>query len=472
MSTPALPGSFPASLFQHQETITMSATEFGHFVLTIAAFLVAVHGLGYLSERLKQPRIVGEILAGVLLGPFVLKLVTPAIYGKLFTFSPNANIVLGFLYQLGLILLMFCSGAEARRLLGRENRKKTIMLITVSDLASFVFVLGLGFLGFIPLQRLTGTLGNHTSALLVLAIATSVTSIPVISRIFWDLGIMRTRFVSLLLGYAVLEDIALWVVLAFATALAKSTPVTTQHLAGTLSSHVLSTFIFMLVAMVIMPSVLRFISNSSWNVLNQASPVGYVVFVLMAYCAVAAAVDVNLQFAALLAGYGIVGGIRGTERERFAVPIDSIARMSFGVFIPIYFAVVGYRLVFGRQFSLGVLLVFFFGSSAIAIFSAALAARLGGFRGLDIANIAITTNARGGPGIVLASVAYDAGIINAAFYTALVITAVVTSQVCGVWLRYVLSKGLPLLSSRPEETWPLFNPRVETRIPVTEEVPI
>jgi Kef-type K+ transport system membrane component KefB len=175
--------------------------------------------------------------------------------------------------------------------------------------------------------------------------------------------------------------------------------------------------------------------------------------------------DVNLQFAALLAGYGIVGGIRGTERERFAVPIESIAKVSFGVFVPIYFGIVGYRLVFGREFSMAVLLVFFFGSSAVAIFSAALAARLGGFRGLDVVNIALTTNARGGPGIVLASVAYDAGIINAAFYTALVITAVVTSQVCGAWLRYILSKGLPLLSSNPEETWPLPVPQTTPALP-------
>jgi len=57
---------------------------------------------------------------------------------------------------------------------------------------------------------------------------------------------------------------------------------------------------------------LRWISNSRWNILHQASPVGYVIFVLMAYCAVAALIDVNLQFAALLAGYGIVGGIQGT----------------------------------------------------------------------------------------------------------------------------------------------------------------
>jgi Kef-type K+ transport system membrane component KefB len=433
----------------------MSAADFGNFVLTIAVLLGAVHGLGYLAERLKQPRIVGEIIAGILLGPFALKLATPGVFGQLFAFSPSANMVLGFLYQLGLILLMFCSGAETRRLLASENRNKTILLITVSDIGSFLFVLGIGALGLIPLARLTGSLGRPSGTLLIVAIGVSVTSIPVISRIFWDLGIMRTRFVSLLLGYAVLEDIALWVVLAFAMAMSKTESLTGQHLGGTVAAHVVSTFVYMIAAMVFMPMVLRWMGRARWNMLNNASPVGYLVFVLMAYCAIAAVTDVNLQFAALLAGYGVVGGIRGTERERLAEPIGAIAKVSFGVFVPIYFGLVGYKLVFGREFSWAVLLVFFFASSVIAIATKALAARLGGFRGLDMVNIAITTNARGGPGIVLASVAYEAKLINAAFYTALVITAVVTSQICGAWLRYVLSKGLPLLSSNPEETWPL-----------------
>jgi Kef-type K+ transport system membrane component KefB len=433
----------------------MPAADFGQFVLTIAVLLAAVHGLGYLAERLKQPRIVGEILAGILLGPFALKLLSPGTYSKLFGFSASAGTILGFLYQLGLILLMFCSGAETRRLLARENRNKTILLITISDVGSFAFVLALGFLGFIPLERLTGPLGRPSATLLIVAIAVSVTSIPVISRIFWDLGIMRTRFVSLLLGYAVLEDIALWVVLAFAMALAKSGSIAGQHLGGTVAAHVLSTFLYMVVAMAVMPAILRRIGRARWNVLSQASEIGYIVFVLMAYCAVADLLDVNLQFAALLAGYGVVGGIRGTERERLAGSIGAIARVSFGVFVPIYFGIVGYKLVFGREFSWAVLLVFLFASSTIALATKAIAARAGGFRGLDIANIAITTNARGGPGIVLASVAYDARLINAAFYTALVITAVVTSQACGAWLRYVLAKGRPLLASNPEETWPL-----------------
>lgn len=433
----------------------MSAAEFGNFVLTIAVLLGVVHALGYLAEWLKQPRIVGEIVAGILLGPFALKLLAPGAFHEMFAFSPSANTVMGFLYQLGLVLLMFCSGAETRRLLASENRKKTILLITVSDIGSFLFVLAIGALGLIPLARLTGPLGRPSGTLLIVAIGVSVTSIPVISRIFWDLGIMRTRFVSLLLGYAVLEDIALWVVLAFAMAMSKTESLSGQHLGSTVAAHVVSTFVYMIAAMVFMPMVLRWVGRSRWNMLNNASQIGYIIFVLMAYCAIAAVTDVNLQFAALLAGYGVVGGIRGTERERLAEPLGAIAKVSFGVFVPIYFGLVGYKLVFGREFSWSVLLVFLFASSVIAIATKALAARLGGFRGLDIANIAITTNARGGPGIVLASVAYEAKLINAAFYTALVITAVVTSQVCGVWLRYVLSKGLPLLSSNPEETWPL-----------------
>jgi Kef-type K+ transport system membrane component KefB len=433
----------------------MSVVEFGHFVLTIAVLLVAVHGLGYLAERLKQPRIVGEIVAGILLGPFVLKLLAPTAFAKLFSFSPSSATVMGFLYQLGLILLMFCSGAETRRLLAKENRRNTFLLLTVSDLASFALVLGLGFAGLIPLHLLTGTAGQSTSTLLIVAIATAVCSIPVISRIFWDLGIMRTRFVSLILGYALLEDLALWVVLAFATAIASSATLAQQHVASTVSSHVIGTLVFTLIGLLVAPGLLKWVSNAGWNVLYKASPVGYAMAVLMTYCAIAAMCEVNLQFAALLAGYGLVGGLYGAQRERFSAPIDAISKVSFGVFVPIYFGIIGYRLVFGRQFSFAILLVFLVGSSLISVFSAGLAAWLGGFRGLDVFNIAITTNARGGPGIVLASVAYDAGIINAAFYTTLVITAVITSQMAGAWLRFVLSKGWPLLSTNPDETWKL-----------------
>jgi Kef-type K+ transport system membrane component KefB len=96
---------------------------------------------------------------------------------------------------------------------------------------------------------------------------------------------------------------------------------------------------------------------------------------------------------------------------------------------------------------------FVIGSCVVKILSVSLAGLRAGFRGLDLINLAITTNARGGPGIVLASAAFDAGIISANFYTTLVLAAVLTSQMAGAWLDYALRRGWPLLTAtRPDES--------------------
>lgn len=90
---------------------------------------------------------------------------------------------------------------------------------------------------------------------------------------------------------------------------------------------------------------------------------------------------------------------------------------------------------------------FLAGACVVKLLSVGLGARLAGFRGLDVINhLAVATNARGGPGIVLASVTYEAGIISAAFYTTLVLVAVLTSQAAGAWLEFVLRRGWDLLS--------------------------
>jgi Kef-type K+ transport system membrane component KefB len=112
----------------------------------------------------------------------------------------------------------------------------------------------------------------------------------------------------------------------------------------------------------------------------------------------------------------------------------------------VYFALVGLKLDLIRGLSLRMIGAFLVGSCLVKILSVSLAGRLAGFRGLDLVNLAITTNARGGPGIVLASVAFEAGIISPEFYTTLVVAAVVTSQMAGAWLDYVLHKGWPLLA--------------------------
>lgn len=435
----------------------MSSAEIGAVALTLGLLMALAHTLAFIFEKLRQPRLIGEILAGVLIGPFVLGQLHPSLYSTLTGTGSSTNakidVVLNFISWVGLFLLMFLSGSETRRLLAKENRKEIAWMLGVGTPLPFLLVLALGLASVLPLADITGTAAQEMSSLLILAIAVSVTSIPVISRIFFDLKILHTRFASLVLGSAVLEDLILWGVLAVATGLvgAQATAATTS-VTPEIVSHTMVTMAFMLLGLTAAPWILRRLHHSRWNLLVRASPKGYIFCVLFAYIAVASALDVNLVFGAFLAGFGLVGGLQGGERAHFSGSLEAIAKVSMSFFIPIYFAMVGFKLALGRDFSFSMLALFLVGSSFIALIANGLAARLAGFKGLDIVNLAVTTNARGGPGIVLASVAFDAGIINAPFYTTLVLTAIITSQAAGAWLRFILAKGWPLLSSHPEET--------------------
>lgn len=430
----------------------MTTEEIGALALALGIFITLVHSLGYIAEKLKQPKLIGEILAGALLGPHFLGAYFPEIsnniLGDMSLPTNKISIILNFIYWIGLFLLMFISGTETRKLLGKENQKETAWMLGVGTPTPFLIIMFLGLSSLIPLHHITGTAGQEMSALLILAIAVSVTSIPVISRIFYDLGILQTRFASLILGAAVLEDIILWAVLAVATSLVQTSQLAQNLILQEITQHVGVTLLYMLTGLFIAPLLLKRLNQLKFNILLKASSRGYVLVVLFLYIALASAMGVNLVFAAFLAGFGLIGGIKGSERERFAEPLDTIAKIAFAFFTPVYFALVGLKLSLGDDLSLPMIVIFLFGSSTLSLLANGMAARLAGFRKRDIINLAVTTNARGGPGIVLASVAYEAGIINAAFYTTLVITAIVTSQMAGAWLRFVLSKGWPLLSER------------------------
>jgi Kef-type K+ transport system membrane component KefB len=419
----------------------MSNQEIGAIVVLLLILIATAHLFGYLFARLRQPKVIGEILAGVVLGPSLLARVAPSFSAAIFSGPGEAPghtqpVILGFIYWLGLLLLMFLSGAETRQLFGREDRRQVAWLAAVGT--GLPFLIALLVVPFLPLRGMLGAANQRSSLILVIGIAVAVTSIPVISRIFHDLKILHTRFARLVLSVAVLEDIALWAVLAVATALAKSSVLPKRDILD----HLAATFIFFGVGLTLAPAALKRMHQARWNILAAASPIGYLVAILFAYSALAAVLDVSLVFAAFLAGYGVAA-----ERNVFAGALDSLSKFSFSVFIPLYFLIVGYRLDLWKGFSLSQLTLFVLGACLVKLLSVGLGARLAGFAGLDVLNLAIATNARGGPGIVLASVAYDTGIVNAVGYTTLVLLAVLTSQAAGAWLEYALRKGWPLLSA-------------------------
>jgi Kef-type K+ transport system membrane component KefB len=413
----------------------MSNADLTSILLVLLLLVGLAHLLGYLFVKLRQPRVVGEIVAGIVLGPALMGRLPFA--SRLMEAATHKGNVLNFVYWLGLMLLMFLSGAETRQLFGREERREVGWLVIVGT--GIPFVLGLTLGPWLIHPVLAGPNGNHISLIIILAVGVAVTSVPVVSKIFADLNILHTRFARLILGVAVLEDIVLWLALALATAMAGKTVLNPRQM----SYHLITTIGFFALGLTIVPRVIKRINKSRFNVFAQQSPVAYAIAVLLGYCVVAGALDVSVVFAAFLAGFAVVH----KKRRLFAEALDAIGKVSFAFFIPVYFALVGLKLDLIRGFSLWMITAFILGSCIVKILSVALAGRFTGFRGLDLLNLAITTNARGGPVIVLASVAFDAGIISPKFYTTLVLAAVLTSQAAGAWLDYVLRKGWPLLTA-------------------------
>jgi K+:H+ antiporter len=405
-------------------------------ILLLLLLLVGLAQLfGYVFVRLRQPRVVGEIFAGMLLGPALLGRFPAA--SRLTAAANHQANSLNFIYWLGLLLLMFLSGAETRQLFTREERTEVSWLAIVGTGTPFLLALLLG--SWLVRPQLYGPNGNRVSLIIILAVGIAVTSVPVVSKIFADLKILHTRFARLVLGVAVLEDIGLWLALAVATATAGKTVLRPREL----TYHLVATVGFFGLGLTVLPRIVKRINRLRFNILAKQSPVAYALAVLLGYCVLAGLLQVSMVFAAFLAGFAVVH----KKRKLFSEALEAIGKVSFAFFIPVYFAMVGLKLDVVRGLSVGMMAAFIVGSCLVKILSVSLAARLAGFRGLDMINLAITTNARGGPGIVLASVAFEAGIISPQFYTTLVVAAVVTSQMAGAWLDYVLRKGWPLLTA-------------------------
>jgi Kef-type K+ transport system membrane component KefB len=419
----------------------MSTAEFGSLTLLLLVVLTFAHLLGHLFIKLRQPRVVGEILAGVVLGPSILGHFFPHLAARIFTSnnSPGAGdhhaVVLGFLYNLGLLLLMFASGAETKGLFNPQDTREVAWLGAIGT--GLPFVLALLLAPLLPVHRLMGAAGQITPLVLVVSIAMAVTSIPVISKILHDLRILHTRFARLILGVAVMEDVVLWAVLAVATALVKSGSIPHAEIVG----HVCATLAYFTLGLLIAPGMLKRFNRARVNVLVTNAPIAYVMAVLLAYAALAALLHVSLVFAAFLAGLAVV------KDERLNDAVRTISRITFAIFTPVYFSVVGYKLDFSKSFSFAMLALFLGLGCAVKLLTAGAGAKLAGFTSPDAINLAMALNARGGPGIVLAGVAFEANIINASFYTTLVLFAVLTSQIAGAWLDFVLRRGWPLLSA-------------------------
>lgn len=425
-----------------------TGSDVAHLLLALALLLATAHAIGHLFVLCRQPRVIGEITGGLLLGPTVLGGVAPGLEAQIFPLEGPTASWLGGTYQLGLLLLMFASGAEMRSIY-RRGEGRIVGLVTLTGVV-LPFLAGAALFRFLDPATLQGEARNSTALLLVFALAIAVTSIPVISRIMLDLGIIDTSFARIVLGVAVIEDVVVYIILSLALGMVASTsgaafglPVLLDLRPGSAESllfHVAATLLFFLLVLTLGGRGFRWSRRQRWNLLANSSPIAYYLLFVFGATLVSVTLGVTPLLGAFLAGVAASAGLGPRAVEARA----AIKSFSTAFWVPIYFALVGLQLDLIRQFDL-VFFIWFLAFACVAkSISVYLGARLAGESPNGSRNLAIATNARGGPGIVLASVSFTAGIINQQFYAALVMLAIVTSLLAGSWLGRIVRRGQPL----------------------------
>jgi Kef-type K+ transport system membrane component KefB len=431
--------------------VSLQTTDVAHILMALAALLLAAHAMGSVFVRFRQPRAIGEVVGGLLLGLTVFGYFTPSAQSWLFPSTGATPTVLAAVNQLGLLLLLFITGTEIRRVFHRKERK-TVGAVFLTGMI-VPFVAGVGILQVVNLHRMWGPNGNTRSFLLVFAIAMAVTSIPVISRIMHDLGILDTTFARVVLGVAVLEDLVLYVVLAVAIGYAGAQagslfglPAELNIAGGSnadLVYHVLVTVAFLAVSLLVGPAAYKWIGGLKINLIQRASPIGHQFTFMLLLTIAALGLGIEAFFGALVAGI-VVGS---TEREP-SEATQALTSFALAFFIPIYFAMIGLGLDLVHGFSVVFFIGFLLAACVIKAISVFAGARIAGETSGSSLNLAVAMNARGGPGIVVASTAFAAGIISQPFYAVLVLLAIITSLAAGAWLDRIPRDRLLV---RPEE---------------------
>src|SRR5262245_8561992 len=184
-------------------------SSFKLLIAQIGVILLTARLIGWLFRKLHQPRVIGEMVAGILLGPSLLGWVAPGISAELF--PPDSLGHLSSLSQIGLLLFMFLIGSELDLEQLRKLGRAATFISQVSIIAPFL----LGFLLAVYLYpRVSSPRVNFTGFALFMSIAMSITAFPVLARILTERNMLRTRVGAIAITCAAVDDVTAWIILA------------------------------------------------------------------------------------------------------------------------------------------------------------------------------------------------------------------------------------------------------------------
>ena len=399
-----------------------------HLLVQLSIMLVMGRLFAEGARKLNQPGVIGEIFAGILLGPTVLGMIKPEWFEALYPVGAVSGVVLSGFVQVAVIMLLFIAGLEVDLHIvwqqGRQALTTSLFGLIIAFTIGFVFPYYFSeFFGIADVQ------GRLTFALFM-GTAMAITALPVIVRILMDLNLFKSKMGLLVVASAMVDDLVGWLIFSVILGLIGRS-------GGALP--LINTIVLTIGFAAFMLTVGRGLLNRVLPWVNKkfAWP-GGVLSLSLALCFLAAAfteyIGIHAIFGAFIMGVALGDSEHFSERAK-----EIVHQFINNVFAPLFFVSIGLRVNFFVNFDLGLTLVIL----AIAftkIVGSGLGTKLGGFSWKESLAAGFGMNARGAMEIILGIIALENGLINEKVFVSLVIMALVTSMTSGPLMKWSLSR--------------------------------
>lgn len=399
-------------------------------LLNISLMLLFAKVFGELLRRFKQAVVIGEIIAGIILGPTILGSLFPDAYKSLFLDNSHTQYALEGITSLAVIMLMLVSGLEVN--LNVVFRQKKAAFTT--SMLGVLFPFAIGFSSAYLFPQLMGYQQNTSILLFALFVGTalSITALPVVARTLMDLNILKTEIGFLIIASAMFNDLIGWLVFSLILGMMGGA----MHTFGFGEVMIITLFFVIFVLFIGRKIINRLIQT----VQSRTSfPGGVLTFILVLGFLSAAFTEyigIHAIFGAFIVGIAIGDSVHLKENTR-----ELIQQFITNIFAPLFFVAIGLKVNFIANFDIVLVLVFITLAFIGKVVGCSIGARWGGMSKDDSLAVGFGMNSRGAMEIVLGILALNAGLIDERIFVALVIMALFTSITSAPFMSYFIKRS-------------------------------
>lgn len=398
--------------------------------LALAVLLGGAKIAGELVQKFGQPAVLGEIMAGILLGPSFLGSLKPHLYAALFPASGAFPLILSVVSNIGVVLFLLIAGIEVD--LSSIFRQGKSALAVSSFGVLVPFVVGCAAAGIFPSFLGIEQGANREIFALFVGTALSISALPVVAKILIDLNLLRSEVGTLILSSAMFDDLVGWILFSLVLGMMNAGSASFSQVKHT----ILLTFVFVVVVLTagrwLIHKALPLIqAHTSW-------PGGVLAFIFALTLASAAFTEyagIHAVFGAFIAGIAIGDSSHLRKRTR-----EHIHQVVTNVFAPLFFVSIGLQANFVTNFSFSLVAILFVVACAGKILGVGWGARLGGLDRRTSWVVGLAMNARGAMEIILGLLAIQSGLIKDRMFVALVVVALLTSMIAGPSVNFLVER--------------------------------